>query len=317
MIKIQDILIMTTTEIIKPFIHTTVLLQEAVDALNIQPGSIIVDATFGGGGHTRAILEQFPDVTVIALDWDTDAIKANATALTEEFGERLIITWGNFANIYRILKKNKINQVHGILADLGTSQNQIKTKDGFSFSIETPLDMRMSNAHSYVTAATFLMHAQEEELATIFWKYGEERYSRQIARAIVLHRAKRPFKTTMDFADVVSSAVPYAPYKNGKKQIHPATRAFQALRIAVNHELEHIETFLKAVPEVLAPKGRVAIISFHSLEDRLVKSFILEHGSTFTPINKKPIVASEAELNNNPSSRSAKMRVAEKNALPY
>jgi 16S rRNA (cytosine1402-N4)-methyltransferase len=300
-----------------PFIHTTVLLQEAVDALNIQPGSIIVDATFGGGGHTRAILEQYPDVTVVALDWDTDAIKANSPTLVEQFGERFIMAWGNFANIYRILKKHKINQVNGILADLGTSQNQIKNKDGFSFSIDTPLDMRMSNAHSYVPASTFLMHAPEQELATIFWKYGEEKYSRQIARAIVAHRTKRPFKTTLDFADVVSSAVPYLPYKNGKKQNHPATRAFQALRIAVNHELEHIETFLKAIPEVLAPNGRVAIISFHSLEDRLVKNFILEHGSSFTPINKKPIVASQEELNANPSSRSAKLRVAQKKPLPF
>ncbi len=293
------------------FIHKTVLLQEAVDALNIQPHSIIVDATFGGGGHTRAILTQYPTVKVIALDWDTVAIKKNSPALLEEFGDRLTITWGNFANIYRILKKEGFKKVNGILADLGTSQFQIKHKDGFSFSNDTPLDMRMSNAHSYVTAATLLAHAAEKELATIFWNYGEDKYSKRIARAIVEVRTKKTIATTGDLVDIILSVVPYIPYKNGKKQIHPATRVFQALRIAVNHELDHIETFLKAVPEVLAPQGRLVVISFHSLEDRIIKNFITDSVSRFKNLTKKPIVPSDAEVAFNPSSRSSKLRIAE------
>ena len=293
------------------FIHKTVLLQEAVDALNVQPDSIIVDATFGGGGHTRAILTQHPTVKVIALDWDTAAIKKNGPALLEEFGDRLTISWGNFANLYRILKKEGFKKVNGILADLGTSQFQIKHKDGFSFSSDTPLDMRMSNAHSYVTAATLLAYATEKELVTIFWNYGEDKYSKRIARAIVEARTKKTIATTGDLVDIISSVVPYMPYKNGKKQINPATRVFQALRIAVNHELEHIETFLKAVPEVLAPQGRLAVISFHSLEDRIIKNFITDSVSRFKNITKKPIVPSDSEIALNPSSRSSKLRIAE------
>ncbi|PCI74021.1 16S rRNA (cytosine(1402)-N(4))-methyltransferase [Candidatus Dependentiae bacterium] len=294
-----------------PFIHRTVLLQEAIDALNIKPNSTIVDATFGGGGHTRALLEQHPTIKVIALDWDTAAIKKNSSELLEEFGDRLTITWANFANIYRVLKKAGIKRVDGILADLGTSQFQIKHKDGFSFSVDTPLDMRMSNAHSYVTAASFLAHKSEKDLTNIFFKYGEEKKSKRIAQAIVEARSKRRIVTTGDLTDIILSVVPNIQYKNGKRQIHPATRVFQALRIAVNHELEHIETFLKAVPEVLASEGRLVVISFHSLEDRIIKTFIQEKHTVLKNLTKKPIGPSEDERYYNPSSRSSKMRIAE------
>lgn len=296
----------------QPFVHKTVLLKEAVEALNIRPNGLIIDATFGGGGHTRAILESCPTVRVIALDWDTTAIKKNGPALKEEFGDRLTIEWCNFANLYRVLKKHKITYVDGILADFGTSQNQIHYKEGFSFAVDSPLDMRMSNAHSYVKASTMLAHADEKELATIFWRYGEERYSRQIARAIVENRTKRMITTTKALADLVASVVPYVPFRGGKKTIHPATRVFQALRIAVNHELDHIETFLRAAIPALAPEGRLALISFHSLEDRIAKSYILENQDKLITIAKKPIVASPDELYENPSSRSAKLRIAEK-----
>jgi 16S rRNA (cytosine1402-N4)-methyltransferase len=296
------------------YIHKTVLLVETLEGLNIRPHTTIVDATFGGGGHTRAILEAEPTVKVIAIDWDTHAIRHNAPPLKGVFGDRFTAVWGNFAHLPQLLKKINVDAVDGILADVGTSQFQIHHREGFSFQHDTPLDMRMSNAHSHVTAASFLNSASEKELADVFWQYGEERYARPIAREIVTRRKHQPFTTTKQLADLVA-AIFRQRTKDRHYRIHPATRVFQALRIYINDELEHLQHFLRSSIDLLQPHGRLAVISFHSLEDRIVKHFMREHANTLVTITKKPIVAHDAEQQANPSARSAKLRIAEKRAI--
>jgi len=288
--------------------HTTVLLNEAVAALQLQPGKLYLDATFGGGGHTRAILNAEPTCRVIAFDWDKEAIKHNAEDLIAEFGDRLTVVWGNFAHCYRLLRKNKITQLDGALADFGTSQFQIQNEDGFSFNHDTPLDMRMSKAHHYFSALHVVNRFEGRQLAKILFEYGEENHARKIVAAIEQIRTTTPIKTTKQLADIVSKAVPYKGYQ----RIHPATRTFQALRIFVNKELENIEQFMKSCTPFLATGARFACISFHSLEDRLVKSFFRDNQHLLTPITRKPITPSEEEIEQNRASRSAKLRVAEK-----
>jgi 16S rRNA (cytosine1402-N4)-methyltransferase len=282
-----------------------------IEGMHLQPNGLYVDATFGGGGHTRAMLEAEPTCTVIGIDWDQKALDINAPLIHEEFGERFIPLWGCFAHLHRLLKKEKIPSINGLLADFGTSQFQLHHEDGFSFNHDTPLDMRMSTAHQPRTAADILHRSSEEELAYIFFTYGEESRSRKIARAIVEERNKEPFKrtfkTTFDLATLVERVCP----RQGKSN-HPATKVFQALRIAVNHELDNIEMMLKATLGYLAPGGRLSCISFHSLEDRLVKQFYKEHQDSLKIITPKPVTASVEELEANRSSRSAKLRVAEK-----
>lgn len=291
--------------------HKSVLVREVLDGLNIQPGKTYVDCTFGGGGHTRAILEADPTVNVIAFDWDKEAIDINAPALHEQYGDRFKIIFGNFAHIQTLLKKAGVEKVDGILADFGTSQYQIHHKEGFSFATNSPLDMRMSNSHHRITAAQIIARASEKELAELFFIYGEERHSRAIARTIAEHRKHTPILTTFDLAQLIEKLIP-RKFSHGKASIHPATRVFQALRIQVNNELEHIETFLKHALDCLNPTGRIACISFHSLEDRIVKYFLRDHKEQLTIITKKPIEASDEECRNNPSSRSAKLRIAQK-----
>lgn len=288
--------------------HISVLGKEVIEYLNLQPGNIYLDVTFGAGGHTRSLLEAEPECTVIAMDWDTNALEQFGQPLQEEFGDRLRLVWGNFAHLYRILKKEKICCLDGILADFGASQGQLAGKAGFSFHVNSPLDMRMSPAHQKVTAAELLNKSSESKLADIFFELGGERHGKKIARAIVAQRKIKPFKTTLQLAQLIESLVP----KKGR--IHPATQVFQALRIYVNSELENIRSFLPAALDALAPDGRLVCITFHSLEDQLVKHFYLEkeREGIVEIVTKKPVVATEEELKQNPSSRSAKLRAVTK-----
>ena len=291
--------------------HKSVLVNEVIHHLDPQPNKVYIDATFGGGGHTKAILDAQPGCSVIAIDWDLKAIEKNAPELEQRYNKRFKMVWGNFAHLYKLLKKEGIKHVDGILADFGTSQFQIHERAGFSFQTDSPLDMRMSPAHQHNTAADIVNNATEYELVKIFQEYGEEPKSRTIARAIIEARKKRPFTTTGDLVAVIDAITPAKIFK-AHYGIHPATRIFQALRIAVNSELDNISTFLKAAITYLAPGGRLVCISFHSLEDRIVKTFFKQNADTLTTITPKPITAGLDELGKNLSARSAKLRAAEK-----
>ena len=281
------------------FSHIPVLSQEVITGLNIQLGGNYLDLTVGGGGHSRLILESAEDVKVTCVDQDEDALKAAKENLSE-FGDRVNFIHSNFAN-YQFIE----NSYDGILADLGVSSYHLDNPErGFSFRNTANLDMRMNQQQS-LTAGDIINEWDETELADIFFKYGEERLSRRIARRII---DKRPFDTTTELANAIAYSVP-PKYRHGR--IHPATRVFQALRIAVNDELKVLETLIEKAPNALIPEGRIAIISFHSLEDRPVK-----HGLRNSPLlrilTKKPIIATEEEIKQNPRSRSAKLRIAER-----
>lgn len=290
--------------------HKSVLVEEVLTYLHPQPNKTYVDATFGGGGHTRAILNAQPTCKVIALDWDPVAIKTNAPLLKEEFGDRVRVLWGNFIHIKTLLKKEGIEEVDGILADFGTSQHQIFEKEGFSFATNTPLDMRMSTAHFKVTAADVVNNYSEKDLADIIFYYGEDSKSRKIARAIVEARKKQKIQTTQQLVTIIETVSP-----RGHRPIHPATKTFQALRIEVNQELKNIQHFLKAAFNLLNPAGRLVCISFHSLEDRIVKNYFKEMQDFGAILTNKPIQATLEEIKQNPSSRSAKLRAIEKNLI--
>ncbi|MEJ1931295.1 16S rRNA (cytosine(1402)-N(4))-methyltransferase RsmH [Nostoc sp. NIES-2111] len=281
------------------FSHLPVLPQEVIAGLVVRPGGHYLDATVGGGGHSRLILQAAPDVKLTAVDQDEDALAAARKELAE-FGERVKFVRSNFATY-----EFPAASFDGVLADLGVSSYHLDTPErGFSFRHAASLDMRMDQRQS-LTAADVINDWDETELANIFFHYGEERLSRRIARRII---EKRPFSTTTELAEAIASSVP-PKYRYGR--IHPATRVFQALRIVVNDELKSLETFLEKAPQALVPGGRIVIISFHSLEDRLVK-----HGLRNSPIlkvlTKKPIIATAAEIANNPRSRSAKLRIAQR-----
>ncbi|BAY13291.1 16S rRNA (cytosine(1402)-N(4))-methyltransferase RsmH [Calothrix sp. NIES-2098] len=281
------------------FSHIPVLSREIIDGLAVHPGGYYLDATVGGGGHSRLLLEAALNVQVTAIDQDADALAA-AQKYLAEYADRVNFIRSNFAS-YEFPHAT----FDGIIADLGVSSYHLDTPErGFSFRHAANLDMRMDRGQS-LTAADVINEWDEAELADIFFKYGEERLSRRIARRIV---ERRPLHTTVELADAIASCVP-PKYRYGR--IHPATRVFQALRIVVNDELKSLETFLEKAPNALVPGGRIAIISFHSLEDRLVK-----HGLRNSPLlrvlTKKPITAQEAEIAQNPRSRSAKLRIAER-----
>jgi 16S rRNA (cytosine1402-N4)-methyltransferase len=279
------------------FFHIPVLSQEVISGLEIVPGGWYLDATTGGGGHSELILQAAPDVHLVALDRDIQALEA-AKARLQPYGDRIQFWQGNYAD-YQPLTQ----QFDGIIADLGVSSVQLDVAErGFSFRHEAPLDMRMDRSQS-TTAADLVNHTSEVELAKIIFTYGEERMSRQIARDIV---AQRPFTTTTELAYAIGGAVPKA-YRYGR--IHPATRTFQALRIAVNQELSSLEKFLAVAPTWLKPGGKIGLISFHSLEDRIIKHTLRETES-LKVLTKKPIIATEQELNTNPRARSAKLRWA-------
>lgn len=288
--------------------HKSVLVHEVLSYLEPKPQEIYVDVTFGSGGHTRAILEAESRCTVIGMDWDKKSLDQYSPPLSEQFGDRFIPLWGNFAHILKLLRKLKVSQVHGVVADFGTSHMQLAARAGFSFYRDTPLDMRMSPAHYKTTAADVINMSSEEKLSRIFYELGEERFAKKVAHAIVVERARKEFKTTKQLAELMVRLIPYRP----GVVIHPATKIFQALRIYVNHELENIHAFLAGTLPVLADGGRLICISFHSLEDRLVKQFFRdqEYMHMLKIITKQPIVPSKEEVSHNPSARSAKLRVA-------
>jgi 16S rRNA (cytosine1402-N4)-methyltransferase len=282
------------------FHHISVLSQELIAGLNIQPGGHYLDVTLGGGGHTRLILEANPETKVTAIDRDQSALEAAKISLAPYLEKRLSLWWGNFADY-----KPQNCLFDGIIADLGVSSPQFDHSErGFSFRQTAALDMRMDRCQS-LTAADIINFWEEKELADLFYEYGEERLSRPIARSIV---QKRPFTTTTELADAIARAVP-ASYRYGR--IHPATRVFQALRIAVNQELDSLKQLLNQAPQWLKSGGIIAIISFHSLEDRLIKYGFREH-NLLKVMTKKPIIPSREEQAQNPRSRSAKLRLAQR-----
>lgn len=302
-------------------VHTSVLLAETIELLAPMPEEVFVDATLGLGGHTKALLETEATLRVIGIDQDAAAM-AMARERLSAFGNRVEFRQGNFSEIRKF-----VDNADGILADLGVSSLQFDSESrGFSFRFDAPLDMRMDAGSEDETAAELLERLSEEEIANLIYGYGEERFSRRIARRIVERRnSGNPVRTTKELADLVQRSVPHKP----KDKIHPATKTFQALRIVVNRELEVLEGFLKDAIDLLKPNGRLAIISFHSLEDRMVKqAFLKASGKCQCPpripqcicgakrlveiLTKKPITAGDEELDLNPRSRSAKLRAVRK-----
>ena len=305
------------------FEHITVLLNEAVDALNIQPSGIYVDGTFGRGGHSRLILSRLNEQgRLIVFDKDPAAI-AVAQELARQ-DQRVSVFHQGFSHFDAACTELGISQIDGALFDLGISSPQIDDASrGFSFRFDAPLDMRMDTTRGE-SAAEWLMHADEQEIHEVIKNYGEERFSRQIARAIVAKRIEAPIHTTGQLAEIAAQCV-----RSREKGQHPATRTFQAIRIYINRELDEVAQVLPQVTARLNTHGRLAVIAFHSLEDRIVKQFMREH-STHAPLPKwaavreadlpkpplkivgKPIKAGAEELNYNPRARSAILRVAER-----
>ena len=301
-------------------IHIPVLLEEAIEALAVQPGGRYIDCTLGGGGHAAAILEHSaPGGQLLGIDADLGAIKVARPRL-EAYGNSILLINENFVNLQAIGTEYDFLPVHGILFDLGLSSLQLESNSrGFSFQQDGPLDMRLSPRQE-ATAADIINTLSETELARLIGTYGEETYSRQIARQVV---RERPVRTTHQLAQTIERAT------GGRRgRIHPATRTFQALRIAVNHELEHLESALKQAINLLGVEGRLVAISYHSLEDRIVKQFMHQesrdcicppgtptcvcgHTACLRLISKRVITPSPAEVQLNPRSRSAKLRVAE------
>lgn len=289
-------------------IHTSVLLHECMQYLVPQSGKTYVDGTLGLGGHTERILQlSAPDGNVIAFDWDEDAI-VKATDRLQSFGDRLQVQRRNFAEISHGLDNLGIEQIDGMMIDIGLSSLQLDMGNrGFSFQQDEVLDMRMDSRRE-VTAGSLLQTATEEQLADIFFYYGEERQARPIAAAIVTARKTEKIETTKQLVRIVARAV---PKRFHPKRIHVATKVFQALRIAVNTELENLGTILDEGVKYLKPGARFCVISFHSLEDRIVKRKFRNNDSLIV-LTGKPVLPSEEEVAANPRSRSARLRVAEK-----
>ena len=294
-------------------LHVPVLWQEVVYWLISDRSTIILDCTVGYGGHAEMLLASTPaKTTVIGLDQDFQAIDFCRRRLNR-FGDRIVLRQGNYRDLKSHLAETGIATVDGVLFDFGVSSPQLDDPSrGFSFQREGPLDMRMDQTIGK-TAADLVNCSPEHELADIIFQYGEERYARRIARAIVQERQRRPVETTGALVSIIDRSV-QASYRHGR--IHCATRTFQALRIAVNHELDFLESSLRDATEVLASGGRICAISFHSLEDRIVKHTFrsLSQGpeATLSILTKKPVLPSQEECEANPRSRSAKLRVAER-----
>jgi len=288
-------------------VHQPVMVREVLELLNVRPDGIYIDATLGGGGHAEAILQRLDRGRLLAIDQDPQALTW-ARGRLRGLEERLTVMEGNFAQVDALHAASGLAPADGVVADLGMSSLQLAEPErGFSFSHPGQLDMRMSPKIE-ITADEIVNQTRERELADIIFKFGEERHSRRIARAIV---KARPIRTTTELAQVVTRAI---PSRAGLHQIHPATRTFMALRLAVNRELENLEAFLAKILGVLRPGGRVAVLSYHSLEDRLVKHTLrrwqLEGQARL--VTRRAVRPSQAEIETNPRSRSAKLRAAEK-----
>ncbi len=307
------------------FSHRSVLLDECIENLNINPNGIYIDGTAGGGGHSYEIAKRLTGGRLIAIDQDEAAISAAGKRLSE-FGDRVTIVRNNFSNIADVCRELDIKKINGVLLDLGVSSYQLDTAErGFSHNADAPLDMRMDRRNQ-LDAYTVVNLYPEDKIRKIIYDYGEDRFAPKIAAAIVRRREIKPIETTGELVDVIKSAIPAAAREGGH---HPAKRTFQAIRIEVNGELSVIQPAIESASDLLAPGGRIAIITFHSLEDRIVKqSYVkLAEGCTCPPripmcvcgnkprvkiISKKPILPSDTEIEENPRSRSAKLRVAEK-----
>jgi 16S rRNA (cytosine1402-N4)-methyltransferase len=292
--------------------HTPVLPEETIEALAVQPGGRYIDCTLDGGGHATAILERSsPGGQLLGIDADPEAIKLAKSRLEAYSGSTVLVNQ-NFVDLRSICVKHNFYPVHGILFDLGLSSLQLNSNGrGFSFRHDAPLDMRL-NPHQQVTAADIVNTLPESKLAQLIQTFGEESHSRQIARYII---KQRPVQTTFELAEIVEQAT------GGRRgRIHPATRTFLALRIAVNQELDHLKSALEQACGLLGFRGRLVVISYHSLEDRIVKQFTHQEASGDNPrlklVNKKVITPSLAEIQFNPRSRSAKLRAAECITMP-
>ena len=309
----------------KEFHHISVLLQECIDGLDIKPDGIYVDGTLGGAGHSGQIAKRLTTGRLIGIDRDPVALGVAKERLAP-YEKNVTLVHSNFCEIAQVLKDLDIPGVDGILLDLGVSSPQLDDGErGFSYMVDAPLDMRMNNEDT-LNAEIVVNTWSQEELRRILYTYGEERYAPQIAGAICRRREEKPIKTTLELVDIIRSAMPAAALR--EKQ-HPAKRSFQAIRIAVNDELGSVEKVMEDAIPLLNPGGRLAVITFHSLEDRIVKTAMAaaSKGCTCPPsfpvcvcgkkpqvklISRKPIVATEQELEENPRSRSAKLRVCEK-----
>lgn len=305
--------------------HISVLLNECIENLNIKTDGIYVDGTLGLGGHSEQILKRLKSGRLIGIDRDESAIKRTGERL-KSYADKMTLVHGNFCDVSDILDELGIDSVDGMLFDLGVSSPQLdESERGFSYMNDAPLDMRMDNTGA-LTAWNVVNEWPETEIIRILRDYGEERYARRIAQRIAEKREDKPIDTTLELVDIIRSAMPAAALR--EKQ-HPAKRSFQAIRIAVNDELGAVEEMMRTAPDKLKIGGKLCVISFHSLEDRIVKTAIAarENGctcpreapictcgfvQTLRNVHRKPIVPCEDELNNNPRSRSAKLRVAER-----
>ncbi|UFJ41916.1 16S rRNA (cytosine(1402)-N(4))-methyltransferase RsmH [Brevibacillus humidisoli] len=308
------------------FHHITVLKQEAVDGLAVRPDGVYVDCTLGGAGHSSLIASRLgPDGRLIAIDQD-DAALENARQRLSAYGENVTLVKSNFRQLREVVSEQGLQQVDGVLYDLGVSSPQLdEAERGFSYNADAELDMRMDR-EAPLSAYDIVNQWEEAEIARLIWEYGEEKFSRRIARQIEIHRKQAPIETTGQLVEIIKEAIPSPARRTGP---HPAKRTFQALRIAVNDELGAFKESLQQAIELLRPSGRISVITFHSLEDRICKQMFQEHAKgcicppsfpqcacghqpTLQIVTRKPITPSEAELSENPRARSAKLRVAEK-----
>lgn len=305
-------------------VHRPVLLREAVEGLSPPPDGVVLDLTVGMGGHSTELLKRLPNGRLIGLDQDVDALQHAGLALRGD--PRVSLYKANFADLLWVLKDLSVNEVDSVLMDIGVSSYQLDTPErGFSFLQDGPLDMRMDRTSGF-TASEILNNSPEQELSKIFFEYGEESKARALARAIVAARAVEPLRTTFQLADLAKRVLGRPRGRNSK---HPATRLFQALRIKVNRELDVLQKGLRSALSALKPGGRIAVITFHSLEDRIVKQFFKAeatdclcppdlpmcacgHKASLKILTNKPVSPSMEEVAENPRSRSAKLRVAEK-----